>query len=431
MKHISRRQFIKGTMLTAGYACCSAAMGSLGARLAYAQSQAGNGRIMVVIHLDGGNDWHQSFDVAHTTLARAAYEQTHPFTKINPSLIRATSDGYGLHPALAGLHAMYLAGNVRIVRRAGTLKPSRSHDAEQLKFENGDIEDNGLGWMGRVMDSAARQGGSTSRFMTMAIDQGNPIDIQGSLVRGLGVRDLTSYNLQAQIGTSDQNYRQFLAKQVINATQATTPIMAQTVDGQKAMYDSITTLRNASTSFTGRGLSNNPTLGAQYPTARPGPQLRQIAMLVRAGLGTQLALCGMGGFDLHSDMGNEVGNEANLMRSLDQALAAFRNDMMDSGHWPNVVVAIDSEFGRTIQENGSGGGDHGSAIAQVLVGGGIRGGVTGAPITGDEFLRNNRRENWVPVQYHYANAYEESVAWLGLPTAGVFGEHPVSRLDLF
>jgi hypothetical protein len=52
-------------------------------------------------------------------------------------------------------------------------------------------------------------------------------------------------------------------------------------------------------------------------------------------------------------------------------------------------------------------------------------------VTADEFMRNNRRPNWVPVTYHFANAYEETLTWLGLPNTGVFGPHPVVGLDLF
>jgi uncharacterized protein (DUF1501 family) len=430
MSRITRREFIKGSLALGGAACCSAAFGSLGGKVAYAQSQSGNGNIFVVIHLDGGNDWHQSFDIAKTTSARSAYEAVHQQSMVDANLVLATQDGYGLHPQLAGLHSMYQGGDVRIMRRVGTLNPSRSHGTEQLKFENGDFNNQGLGWMGRVMDQMSSQGDSVSRFMTMAIGQGNPTDIQGASQRGLGLRDLTSYSLDAQTYSTEQQYRQYIAQQVVNSVQATSPMVDATVQSQKAMYQSIDTLKAASTAFTGRGLSGNPTLGAQYPTARPGPQLRQIAMLVQAGLGTQLALCGMGGFDLHSDIGGATGAEANLMRSLDQALAAFRNDMIAMGKWNKVVLAIDSEFGRTVQENGGGGTDHGQSIALVMAGGALNGGVSGTPVTGDEFLRNNNRKNWINVESHYANAYEEILRWAGLPVNGVFAAHPVTDFNL-
>lgn len=430
MSILTRRDFIKGSLVMGGAACCSAAFGSLGGKVAYAQSQGGNGKIFIVIHLDGGNDWHQSFDVAKSTSARSAYEDVHPVSKITASTVRATADGYGFHPRLQALHSMYQQGDVRVMRRVGTLNPSRSHGTEQLKFENGDFSNQGLGWMGRVMDQMSSNGDSVSRFLTMAIGQGNPTDIQGASKRGLGLRDLNSYSLDSQINSNDQRYRTYLAQQIANSVQATTPIETAAAQGQRAMYQSIETLQEAAASFTGRNVSGNPTLGAQYPTARPGPQLRQIAMLIQAGLGTQLALCGMGGFDLHSNIGNENGREADLMRNLDQALAAFRADMVAMGKWNDVVIAIDSEFGRTIQENGGAGKDHGQAIALVMAGGAINGGVTGSPVTGDEFLRNNNRRNWVEVEYHYANAYEEILSWAGLPSNGVFAQHPSFNFNL-
>jgi uncharacterized protein (DUF1501 family) len=429
-KKITRRTFLQSSLSIAGAACCGAAFGSLGSRVAYAQSRAGNGKIFVVIHLDGGNDWHQSFDIAHTTRARSAYEESHSQSAVAANLILPTDDGYGFHPSLQSLHQLYQNGDVRVMRRVGTLNPSRSHGTEQLKFENGDFSANGLGWMGRVMDQAASNGDSLSRFMTMAIGQGNPIDIQGSTKRGLGVRDLNSYSLNSQ-DYRDQPYRQFIAKWVLDRLGSARPITAKATEGQKAMYSSIDTLKAASSSFTGRGLSGNPTRGAQYPTSRPGPQLRQVAMLVQAGIGTQLALCGMGGFDLHSNIGNENGSEANLMRNLDYALAAFRNDMVDIGRWNDVAIAIDSEFGRTIAENGSAGTDHGQAIALLMIGGAVRGGVSGAAVTADEFSRRNGRPKWIPVQHHYANAYEETLKWMGLPSSNIFARHPGYDFNLF
>ncbi len=430
MSILTRRDFIKGSLIMGGAACCSAAFGSLGGKVAYAQSQGGNGKIFVVIHLDGGNDWHQSFDVAKTTSARSAYEAVHLESKIDANSVLATDDGYGFHPRLQALHSMFQDGDASIMRRVGTSNPSRSHGTEQLKFENGDFSNQGLGWMGRVMDQMDANGESISRFMTMAIGQGNPTDIQGSNQRGLGLRDLNSYSLDNQINTADQRYRTYLAQQIADTVEATSPIEEAAVEGQKAMYQSIETLQEAAAGFTGRGTSGNPTLGAQYPTSRPGPQLRQIAMLVQAGLGTQLALCGMGGFDLHSNIGNENGREADLMEDLDQALAAFRADMLAMGKWDDVVIAVDSEFGRTIQENGGGGTDHGQSIALVMAGGALNGGVTGSPITGDEFLRNNNGKNWAEVQYHYANAYKEILNWAGLPSNGVFAEHPSFNFNL-
>ena len=391
MGKMTRRHFLKGSLAVTSSACCAAASGFLGSNVVWAQTSGGNGKTIVVLHLNGGNDWHQTFDVAKTTAARAAYEQARPNIKIPANSVLATADGYGFHPALARLHNEFQAGNVRVMRRLGTLNPSRSHGTEQLKFENGDFSNGGLGWMGRVMDTVANQGGSISRFMTMSVRQGNPIDIQGINYRGLGLRDLNSYSLKAQTSGREQKYRAYFARDILRETQISEPMTASVKEGQVNMYESIDILKNAVSSFTGRGLSSVPTDDA-YPTQNPGPALRQIAMLIQAGLGTQLALCGLGGFDLHSNAGGEVGAQATLMSNLDQAVSAFMADMRAFGKQNDVVLAIDSEFGRTIRENGSGGTDHGQAISMVMLGDMLNGGVSGTPVTGDEFMRNGGRK---------------------------------------
>ena len=430
MSKMTRRRFLKGSLAMTGSACCAAASGILGSNVVWAQTTGGNGKTIVVLHLDGGNDWHHSFDVARTTSARSAYEQARPNTNVAANLILPTADGYGFHPALGRLHTEFQGGNVRVMRRLGTLNPSRSHGTEQLKFENGDFKNVGLGWMGRVMDTVASQGGSISRFMTMSIRQGNPIDIQGAEHRGLGLRDLNSYNLTRQTSTRDQDYREYIAKNILQQTQTTAQMTASVKEGQENMYESIDILANAASSFTGRALSAVETDDA-YPTGRPGPALRQIAMLIQAGLGTQLALCGFGGFDTHSNAGAETGNHATLMSRLDQAVGAFLADMRDFGKQNDVAIAIDSEFGRTLRENGSGGTDHGQAMAMLMVGDTINGGVSGTPVTGDEFLRNGGRKNWIHVETHFANAYEEALAWAGLPANGIFSPHPDHNFNLF
>src|SRR6185295_11180284 len=108
-----------------------------------------------------------------------------------------------------------------------------------------------------------------------------------------------------------------------------------------------------------------PASGAAYPRGRFGESLKQIAQLIKSGVGVEMAFADIGGWDHHV---NEVGQLANMLRDYGQALNAFWQDMGD--RMSDVVVVTMSEFGRTAHENGNRGTDHGHANSMFVMGGG-------------------------------------------------------------
>jgi uncharacterized protein (DUF1501 family) len=118
-----------------------------------------------------------------------------------------------------------------------------------------------------------------------------------------------------------------------------------------------------------------PAAGAQYPNAPLGNSLKQIAQLIKADAGMEMAFADINGWDHHV---NEVGQKssegqlANLLRQYGQALAAFWADMGDRMN--DVVLVTMSEFGRTAHENGNRGTDHGHANNMFVMGGAVKGG---------------------------------------------------------
>jgi uncharacterized protein (DUF1501 family) len=100
-----------------------------------------------------------------------------------------------------------------------------------------------------------------------------------------------------------------------------------------------------------------------------GRSLRQIAQLIKADVGVEAAFAEIGGWDHH---GNENPQLSNLLRQFGSALAAFSQDMGDK--MEDIVVVTMSEFGRTAQENGNAGTDHGHGDVMMVLGGPVRGG---------------------------------------------------------
>jgi uncharacterized protein (DUF1501 family) len=115
-----------------------------------------------------------------------------------------------------------------------------------------------------------------------------------------------------------------------------------------------------------------PENGAQYPRTPFGNALLQIAQLIKANVGLEVAFTDIGGWDTHVNEGNARGQLALRLTEFSQGIAALHQDL--GQRMDDVVVLTMSEFGRTARENGNRGTDHGHANAMFIVGAGVHGG---------------------------------------------------------
>ena len=115
-----------------------------------------------------------------------------------------------------------------------------------------------------------------------------------------------------------------------------------------------------------------PANGADYPRSAFGQALRQIAQLVKANVGLEIAFAESGNWDHHVNQGAATGQLASRLDDLGRGLAALVRDLGDRMH--DVVILTMSEFGRAVVENGNRGTDHGHGNAMLVLGGRIRGG---------------------------------------------------------
>jgi uncharacterized protein (DUF1501 family) len=115
-----------------------------------------------------------------------------------------------------------------------------------------------------------------------------------------------------------------------------------------------------------------PANGAEYPRGKFGRTMQQIAQLIRADVGLEIAFADIGGWDTHVNQGAGEGQLATRLAEFGGSLAAFSTDLGE--RMSDVVLLTMSEFGRTVKENGSSGTDHGHATAMLVMGGPVRGG---------------------------------------------------------
>jgi uncharacterized protein (DUF1501 family) len=109
-----------------------------------------------------------------------------------------------------------------------------------------------------------------------------------------------------------------------------------------------------------------------YPEDDLGAGLKQLAMLIKAEIGLEVAAIDVGGWDTHFAQGAAEGLMANLLKSLGDGLAAFHADLAD--RMERVILVVMTEFGRRVAENASLGTDHGHGSVMILLGGGVEGG---------------------------------------------------------
>jgi uncharacterized protein (DUF1501 family) len=159
-----------------------------------------------------------------------------------------------------------------------------------------------------------------------------------------------------------------------------------------------------------------------------GTALADAARLIKAGVGLRAAAVNAGGWDHHDE---QVAQMAPLLQALGEALAAFREDL--GSDWDSTVVVVQTEFGRRVAENASGGTDHGHGGVTFVAGGGVLGGrvVSDWPGLGPAELTDGQ-DLAVTIDYRQVLADLLS-ARLGIddPTAILGGWRPGPPLGLF
>jgi uncharacterized protein (DUF1501 family) len=132
------------------------------------------------------------------------------------------------------------------------------------------------------------------------------------------------------------------------------------------MFDAVKMLRAANPQ------KYAPRNGAEYPRSQFGQRLLQIAQLIKADVGLEIAFADVGGWDTHVNQGAATGQLAQRLNDFSQSIAALVTDLGDK--MGDVVILTMSEFGRMARENGNRGTDHGHAGALFVIGGGVKGG---------------------------------------------------------
>jgi uncharacterized protein (DUF1501 family) len=268
-------------------------------------------------------------------------------------------DGFfGLHPRMAPLEPLFKRNELAIIHASGSHDETRSHFDAQDYMESATpgVKSTRDGWLNRYLHAKDHEERSTP-FRAVAIAQALPRSLQGS-APALAIGQLGNFGIRAG-RDGDMMASGFEAQYA----QAADQLLGNT--GREA-FDAVRALKDANPQ------GYTPANGAEYPRSGYGEALRQIAQVVKADLGLEVAFAEVGGWDDHRNEGSSNGALGNRLGDFSQGLAAFAQDLGD--RMADVVVVTMSEFGRTARENGSGGTDHGHGNAMMVLGGNVQGG---------------------------------------------------------
>ena len=268
---------------------------------------------------------------------------------------------YGLHPALAPLKPLWDLGILAPVHAVGSPSSTRSHFDAQDYMESGTPDQKGTrdGWVNRYLalkgtcEEGCTRAATQSPFRAVAMTQQTPRMLEGPSPT-IAMNSLSEFSVRATgpaVERLEALYRTGTAD-VIHAAGG-------------EMFEAVKILRAANPQ------QYVPRNGATYPGSPFGQRLRQIAQLVKADVGLEVAFADVGGWDTHVNQGGSTGQLAQRLDDFARSIAALVSDLGD--RMSDVTIMTMSEFGRTVRQNGSGGTDHGHAGALFVIGGDVKG----------------------------------------------------------
>lgn len=366
----------------------AAALGLSPAALAQALREQGHPPTLVTIYLRGGADPLNAIVPA----GDPDYYKVRPTIAIpsksddpdNPAVIPMTNL-FGLHPAMKPLHKLYEEKRMAAIMNTGSTHPTRSHFDAQDFMERAapGVKSVTEGWLNRYL--TATQSSTDRTLRAISLQPTLPRSLRGQypvLAVPTGGAD-KAMNAFERLYSCEGDAEARKMNGTAEAEDHAAPLDGPRVSGGAAVKpidkaeddlnqiiaeageESIEKLRHL------KGVVRGQRNG-KYPDSRLARQLSDIAKVIKAGEGLEIAAVDYGGWDHHAYQGANDGTMARMLTTLSEALRAFHDDL--GTHMDKTMVLVMSEFGRTVYENGNRGTDHGRGGFMMAIGGMVKGG---------------------------------------------------------
>jgi uncharacterized protein (DUF1501 family) len=309
----------------------------------------GGNKVVVILQLSGGNDGLNTVIPVRNDI----YYKSRPRLGIEKTKALSLTDEVGLHPALTGFKELYDDGSLGIMNSVGYPNPDRSH------FRSMDIwhtasqssEYWNTGWVGRYLD--AQCSGCDKPTQAIEIDDVLSLALKGDNIKGIAVKDP-----RRLYGTSNEKFfKDVLKNHKDEAGEQPVDYLYKTMSE---------TLSSADYIFKQSKLHPS---SADYPKTGLGNSLKTIASLIYSEINTKVYYVSLGSFDTHI---NQDAQQQRLFTEMNDGVKAFIKDLKVNNRFNDVMLFTFSEFGRRVQQNASGGTDHGTANNMFLISGGLK-----------------------------------------------------------
>ncbi|HEV7300277.1 MAG TPA: DUF1501 domain-containing protein [Tepidisphaeraceae bacterium] len=379
-----------------------------------------DGKILVVVQLSGGNDGLNSV----VPYADDAYYRARPAIGIAAKDTLRINDYIGLNPTLTPLQKMYDNGQLSIIQGVGYPNPNRSHFRSMDIWQTANPQDEmaATGWVGKFFDNTCE---GVDPHVGVSIGENLPLAMKGERITPLAFERPDSYRYKGKdrerylalnqydgsaidpAMASDAQHKPIIKPkkkeiEVATADQQLDFLRRTAMDAQVSSDRLLKITREFQAAGT-------------YPRGSFGDGLRTVAAMIGGGLSTRVYYVTLGGFDTHA---GQRGRHDNLMQQFAQGTEAFWADMLKQENSDRVLMLSFSEFGRRVQQNASGGTDHGAAAPMFVMGPKLKQGVIGKHPSLTDLDQGDLKHN-IDFRSVYATVLEE---WLETPSKPILGQ---------
>jgi len=353
--------------------------------IARALSRQQTRKLLVLVELKGGNDGLNTV----VPFADREYARLRPRLAIPRDQVVQLTDAAGLHPSLAALRAVWDARQLAVVQGVGYAQPNLSHFRSIEIWDTASKSDEYLdaGWLARAFAMSPSPASFAADGVVVGPNAMGPL--AGSGARAIALTNPEQFLRNARLARNEGESRNVALAHILRVERDVL-VSAERLQARRKF-------------------------AAEFPQSPFGSAANTAAQLAANEAGIAVVRLSLAGFDTHA---NQQVTHANLLRQLGEGLAALREALLEIGRWDSTLIATYAEFGRRPRENQSGGTDHGTASAHLVMGGAVKGGLHGAAPALDRLDGNGNLPYAVDFRSYYATFLAR---WWGMDAAGVVG----------
>ena len=414
---------------------------NLDARAQSLPSQGGEGPIILLMEMAGGNDTLNTLIPYTNSIYRGARPEIRLGTEHNilqitdqdgPS-VTGKNESLALHPNLTRFKEMWDDGELGIINGVGYPNPNLSH------FKSFDYwhsaEPNGMpkdGWIGRYLDNQCDGCGSTTgiyinRRPTFAFKS------DAATSPSVTFQNPQFFNWRDKQTLGREKSLEGLYRNLIGLDHETDDGVSEENDTlayvQRSAHSAMISTKSVQLAMERGGNLINP----DWPSNGLANSLKVIAQLIKGRSDTSVYYARQGGYDTHNNQvledGPLNGRHFDLLQTLNGSLGAFVDEMKAQGNWDRVVILTFSEFGRKVIQNGSYGTDHGAAETLFIMGGQVAGNQYYGlypDLAEDARVSRNSMQYNVDFRTVYRSILEK---WMGVPPSAMNAIFPSKPRD--